>query len=105
MLILSRERRRCLIRKPGWFVFTLLTALVIGLLVDRPVSTSQAAVLESARYQIDASQSHFMVKAFAGGLLSAFAHDHNIAIREFGGEAQFTYGSVDPASLQMTVKA
>jgi polyisoprenoid-binding protein YceI len=46
-----------------------------------------------------------MVKAFAGGFLSAFAHDHNIAIREFTGETDFTFGTVEPASLEMTIKA
>lgn len=58
-----------------------------------------------ARYQIDASQSRFIVRAFAGGFLSALAHDHNISIREFEGEADFTYGTVEPASLRMVIKA
>lgn len=60
---------------------------------------------DAARYRIDAGQSHFTVKAFAGGFLSAFAHDHNIAIRDFNGEADFTYGTVQPASLRITIKA
>lgn len=60
---------------------------------------------DAARYRIDAGESHFTVKAFAGGLLSAFAHDHNIAIRDFSGEADFTYGTVQPASLRITIKA
>jgi len=60
---------------------------------------------DGARYRIDAAQSRFIVRAFAGGFLSAFAHDHTIAIRDFGGEAQFTYGTVEPASLQLTIKA
>jgi polyisoprenoid-binding protein YceI len=63
------------------------------------------ASANSARYKIDAEQSQFRVKAFAGGFLSAFAHDHNISIREFNGETEFTFGSVQPASLQMTIKA
>jgi polyisoprenoid-binding protein YceI len=58
-----------------------------------------------ARYKIDAAQSRFIVRAFAGGFLSAFAHDHTIAIRDISGEAGFTYGSVEPASLRMTIKA
>lgn len=60
---------------------------------------------DAARYRIDAGESRFTVKAFAGGLLSAFAHDHNIAIRDFSGEADFTYGTVQPASLRITIKA
>jgi len=63
------------------------------------------AATSGARYQIDASQSRFIVRAFAGGFLSAFAHDHNISIREFEGEADFTYGTVEPASLRMVIKA
>ena len=59
----------------------------------------------TAPYKIDPGQSKFMVKAFAGGLLSAFAHDHNIAIRDFSGVATFTYVTVSPASLHLTVKA
>jgi polyisoprenoid-binding protein YceI len=37
--------------------------------------------------------------------LSAFAHDHNIAIRDFEGRVQFTPGAVSPGSLQLTIKA
>jgi len=59
----------------------------------------------SARYRIDKDKSRFIVKAFAGGFLSAFAHDHTIAIREFSGEANFTYGTVEPGSLQITIRA
>ena len=58
-----------------------------------------------ARYRIDASQSKFVVHAFAGGLLSALAHNHNIAVRDFTGEAQFTYVTFEPASLSLSVKA
>jgi polyisoprenoid-binding protein YceI len=83
----------------------LITLLLMALIAATHVSRGSTDPSAPATYQIDASQSHFMVKAFAGGLLSAFAHDHNIAIREFGGQAQFTYGSVEPASLQMTIKA
>jgi len=68
-------------------------------------ATGTASPLETARYKIDAGQSKFIVRAFAGGLLSSFAHDHTIAIRDISGEADFTYGSVEPASLQMTIKA
>ena len=46
------------------------------------------------------------MRALVGGLLSAVAgHDHTIAIRDFYGAAQFTYGTVTPAALQFTVKA
>src|SRR5262249_500065 len=76
-----------------------------GTLAVRSPSTGIVAVPESGRYKIDASQSRFIVRAFAGGFLSALAHDHTIAIRHFTGEAAFTYGTVEPASLQMTIQA
>jgi polyisoprenoid-binding protein YceI len=60
---------------------------------------------DRARYRIDAEQSRFTVRAFAGGFLSALAHDHTISIREFDGETDFTYVTVEPASLQITIKA
>jgi polyisoprenoid-binding protein YceI len=64
-----------------------------------------SSFFDGARYRIDASQSKFTVKAFAGGLFSGLAHDHTIAIREFTGETSFTYVTVAPASLQLTIKA
>ena len=66
-----------------------------------PVNT----VGNSARYRIDAGQSHFTVRAFAGGFLSALAHDHTISVRDFDGNTEFTFGTVEPASLQMNIKA
>jgi polyisoprenoid-binding protein YceI len=61
--------------------------------------------MDGARYRIDAGQSRFVVRAFAGGFLSALAHDHTISIREFDGETDFTYGTVEPGSLQIRIKA
>jgi len=68
-----------------------------------PISASPG--VSSARYKIDAEKSRFFVKAFAGGVFSAFAHDHTIAIRDFSGHADFTFGTVEPASLEITIKA
>jgi polyisoprenoid-binding protein YceI len=71
-------------------------------------SDGDAAVLRapaSVRYHIDSSHSKFTLRAFASGLLSFAAHNHNIAIRDFAGDAEVTYGSVEPASLNMRVKA
>jgi polyisoprenoid-binding protein YceI len=61
---------------------------------------------DPVRYRIDPRQSHFVVRAFAGGLLSAVAgHNHTIEVRDLGGETQFTYGTFEPAALRLTVKA
>jgi polyisoprenoid-binding protein YceI len=71
-----------------------------------PVSkAARKPVQSSAKYKIDPSQSRFMVKASAGGLLSFAAHDHNIAIKNFSGEVQFNYGTVEPASMHLSIKA
>lgn len=56
-------------------------------------------------YRLDAQKSQFMVRAFVGGLLSSFGHDHTLSIREFTGEAQVTPDAVAPGALQMTIKA
>ena len=84
---------------------------VIGLSAAAPFASRSEASLPAGssgavlRYKVDASQSRFIVRAFAGGLLSAFGHDHTIAIRDFSGEAIITPGSLSPASLQLTIKA
>jgi polyisoprenoid-binding protein YceI len=54
-------------------------------------------------YRIDARQSRFQVRAYAGGMLSASGH--NPAIREFTGEACFQPESLEDASLHLTFAA
>src|SRR5215813_12178202 len=76
-----------------------------ALLRREAVSVPVDVPADSARYRIDAGQSHFTVRAFAGGFLSALPHDHTISVREFEGNTEFTFGTVEPASLQMTIKA
>jgi polyisoprenoid-binding protein YceI len=58
-------------------------------------------------YRLDAAQSRFIVRAFAGGLLWFKGHDHFVAAREFTGEARLTPGTrtVGAASLTFTVRA
>jgi polyisoprenoid-binding protein YceI len=56
-------------------------------------------------YTLDSSQSKFIARAFAGGLLWFRGKDHLIAVREFTGEAQITPGSITPASLEINAKA
>src|SRR5688572_32457342 len=59
----------------------------------------------SRNYALDSSQSKFVARAFAGGLLWFKGKDHLVAVREFTGEAQITPGSITPASLEITAKA
>ena len=56
-------------------------------------------------YRISASGSQFTAKVPVGGLLASLGHDHTIAIRDFTGEAHVTPGTIEPASLQLTIKA
>lgn len=55
-------------------------------------------------YVLDSSQSKFVARAFAGGLLWFKGKDHLVAVREFTGEAQITPGAITPASLEITAK-
>jgi polyisoprenoid-binding protein YceI len=68
-----------------------------------------AAVLNSPaatmRYELDPGRSTFMVHAFRGGPVWFKGHDHYIAARSFMGVAELTPGALNPASLQMTVRA
>jgi polyisoprenoid-binding protein YceI len=57
------------------------------------------------RYAIDPARSTFIVHANRGGLAWFKGHNHLIAARDFSGVAEITPGALNPASLQMTVKA
>jgi polyisoprenoid-binding protein YceI len=56
------------------------------------------------RYRLDASQSKFIARALRGGLFWFKGHDHLVAAREFGGEAQLNADLLTASSLQLTVK-
>jgi len=64
-----------------------------------------AAGQSSVVYKLDAARSKFVIRAFAGGVLWFKGHDHFVAARDFDGEARLTPGSVNPASLTLTVRA
>ncbi|HEY1268506.1 MAG TPA: YceI family protein [Candidatus Binatia bacterium] len=55
------------------------------------------------RYRIDPAESHIVVRAFAAGFFSAFAHDHTIAARDFDGAAVVEAGG--GATLRLTARA
>jgi polyisoprenoid-binding protein YceI len=61
----------------------------------------------TVRYVIDAKGSSFFVKAFSTGLLSAFAHNPKIAIRDFQGHASFNpaVGVLDEGRLSLNIRA
>ena len=57
------------------------------------------------RFEIDASRSKFMVKASRGGLAWFKGHDHLIAVRDFNGQAELSLDALNPASLQLNIRA
>ena len=59
----------------------------------------------TVRYAIEPSRSTFIIHAYRGGLAWFKGHDHLIAARDFSGVAELTPGALNPAMLQMTVKA
>jgi polyisoprenoid-binding protein YceI len=88
----------------------LCSVLIVGLLSievvqGRSSSISTNGELTTSNYQLDASQSNFMVRAFSGGLLWFKGKDHFIRVRSFSGEAQLTTGAINPASLHITIHA
>jgi polyisoprenoid-binding protein YceI len=85
-----------------------LVAGAIGYQIDRGSAAGPAGVRAAApalRYRLNPAQSSFMVRAFAGGLLFFKGHDHFIKVGDFSGEAVLTPNALNPASLQMTVRA
>lgn len=89
-----------------WKILPLCVVIAYGVASKATVvgrSSSTQGVM--ARYRLDPSRSTFTIRAFSGGLLWFKGHDHLIAARDFDGEATVTPGSIDPASLRLTVRA
>ena len=70
--------------------------------LDRASSASSFAV---ARYRLDMSRSKFIVHANRAGLAWFKGHSHRIAVKDFEGAAELDLSVVNPASLEMTVRA
>jgi polyisoprenoid-binding protein YceI len=66
------------------------------------VGTPQATTV---RYLIDAKRSTFVVRGFATGMLSAFAHSPTIAITDFQGEVEWSSSALEDASLRLVIQA
>ncbi len=89
-----------------------LSTLALAALLVPSVETAggapvfkRAAAQQAVVYRLDAARSRFIIRAFAGGLLWFKGHDHFVAARDFDGEARLTPGSVNPASLTLSVRA
>jgi polyisoprenoid-binding protein YceI len=57
----------------------------------------------SVRYRIEVGASRFTIKAFAGGMLSALAHNPTFAVRQYEGEATIDPESGADASLSLRI--
>lgn len=88
----------------GLFIGALGHQIIRGGFTAGTKEESTANVL-MLRYRLDATQSNFMVRTFSGGLLFFKGHDHFIKVADFSGEAQLTPTAINPASLQMTIRA
>jgi polyisoprenoid-binding protein YceI len=56
-----------------------------------------------AHFVIDAKASLFTVQAFASGMVAVVAHSPKFAIRDFAGEMDFIPGSLQKASIHLTI--
>lgn len=94
-------------------VFVAAIATVVLSLAGFLVSGNDAAgsrddtkvSLSLVRFRIEPGQSKFMVHADRAGLAWFKGHSHRIAVRDFSGEAELTLDAVNPASLNITVRA
>ncbi len=87
------------------FAFTTINLFVVDSLpfsAQAQVKTNSSPIV---RYRIYASQSKFMVHASRGGLAYFKGHNHEIAVRDFSGEASLNLDLINPASLSMTIRA
>src|SRR5215218_6879008 len=88
-----------------WCILVLIVAIipVSGLIRSGSefVSSSSAVI----QYRIDAAQSKFIVHANRTGLAWFKGHSHRIAVKDFGGTAELDLSVVNPASMQMAVRA
>lgn len=81
-------------------------ALVITILILALSKLSVSApVADNIRYVVDAKQSKFTAHGLRGGLLWFKGHEHLVAVKNFGGEAEITSGSILPAKLHIVAKA
>jgi polyisoprenoid-binding protein YceI len=61
--------------------------------------------VDTVHYIIESKGSTFTVRAFAAGLLSAFAHNPTIALPDFEGEVFLNSGAMEQSSLRMVIRA
>jgi Uncharacterized conserved protein len=87
------------------FLFALLSLTIVFLVHDFTSAGIAYVSPPTIRYKLDPSRSKFIVHAFRGGIAAFKGHDHLIAVRDFSGNADITIGLLNPASLEMTIRA
>ena len=96
---------------PGRIIVGLtVIASMAGLLAAgiRTGATSQRGAYllpADVKYRLDPSRSKFIVHANRTGLAWFKGHSHRIAVGDFNGTAELNLDAVNPASLQLTVRA
>jgi polyisoprenoid-binding protein YceI len=87
------------------FVASVSVLLISGIRTGAISKSGVYLRLPVVSYQIDAAQSKFMAHASRGGLAWFKGHSHNLAVRDFEGTAELTLDAINPASLNMKVRA
>jgi polyisoprenoid-binding protein YceI len=72
-----------------------------------PESTGakMSAIETATQYSINPGLSRLTVRAFATGMLSSFGHNPNLAVRSYSGQISIVPGSLQQASLRLSVLA
>lgn len=94
------------------FLFPILGLLSLAIVLNQisvadqppPVVVSNSSD-SAVRYRLDASKSKFMVYAQRTGLAYFKGKSHEIVVRDFDGEASLDLTALNPASLQMNIRA
>lgn len=90
-----------------FIVLSLIAACVFSTRDHAVYSAAQqhSSLLPTVQFRLDSAQSKFIVHANRSGLAWFKGHSHRIAVRDFSGTAELNLDAVNPASLQLTVKA
>jgi len=90
----------------GFFVIASMAGLLIAGIRTGAISQSGPYLIPTdVKYRLDPAQSKFIVHANRTGLAWFKGHSHRIAVGDFSGTAELNVGAVNPASLQLTVRA
>jgi polyisoprenoid-binding protein YceI len=74
-------------------------------ILDQAVDSTIGAEAVTVRYLANGKGSRFTVRAFATGMLSAFAHSPTIAISDFEADVQVNPAALEESSLRLVIPA